>query len=387
MNFTLPKLPDWPAWAQIPPLSFIWHDMLWLLLAVPAFVGLYFFVLSRKRKSALRFGNFGKLLAGLGQGGGWRGNLPPILFLIGLTFTILAVARPTAVILTASTKATVILAMDVSQSMQANDMKPSRILAAQDAARAFVNDQPKDVQIGIVAFAATAFLVQNPTSDHQALNAAIDRFELQRGTAVGSGILMSLATLFPGEGILVNGPSYFTQGNTIGSGTAGGTALGADTNGAPTLKKPDPVEPGSLKTSIVILMTDGATTTGPDPVDASRQAADHGLRVFTVGFGQRAGGPPAAGGGFGGGGFGGGGFGGRRMNLDENALKQIAEVTRSKYYYAGSAEDLKKVFSTLSKQRIVKLEETEITAFFAGIAAVFTLLSAGLSMFWFNRVL
>ena len=386
MNSILSKLPAWPAWAHLPPLSFIWGQMLWLLLVIPAFVGFYFYLLHRKKKFALRFGNFGKMLVALSRGGTWRANVPPVLFLIAMVFAILAIARPTAVILTASTKATVILAMDVSQSMQAIDMKPSRILAAQDAARAFVNSQPKDVQIGIVEFAATAQLAQNPTADHSALNDAIDRFELQRGTAVGSGILMSLATLFPGEGIAVNGTDYFTQGNSVVA-SAGGTSLDTNPNNAPVMKKPEPVEPGSLKTAIVILMTDGATTTGPDPVEASRQAAAHGLRVYTVGFGQRGGGP-AGGGGFGGGGFGGGGFrGGRAMTLDENALKQIAEVTRSKYYYAGSAEDLKKVFETLSKQRIVKLEETEITSFCAGMAAIFMLLSAGLSVFWFNRIL
>ncbi len=375
MDLALPTLPDW----GLPPLGFIWPQMLWLLLVIPAVVGLYFVLLRRKKKAALRYGNLAMVKIAQGTHGAWRRHVPPALYLAGLVFAVTAIARPTAVLSLASTKATVILAMDVSISMRAEDMQPSRIVAAQEAAKAFINEQPKDVQIGLVAFAASALLVQNPTTDHQALSAAIDRFELQRGTAVGNGILASLGTLFPNEEWNIPGQSIFTQGG--GERAGGGAApLGANPTPEPA-KQPDIVEPGSLKTAIVILMTDGATTTGPNPIEAARLAAAHGLRVYTIGFGSREG----SGGGFGGfGGFG-GGYGRRMMNLDEEALKSIADITRAKYYYAGSSEDLKKVYQTLSKQRIVQVEETEITSVFAAIAGIFTLLSAGLSLLWFNR--
>jgi Ca-activated chloride channel family protein len=378
-------LPSWPS--SLPPLDFIWPQMLWLELLAPLVVLFYFYLLSRKKKSAMRFGHLATVKVALGRGGAWRRHVPPALFLVSLIFTIAAVARPTAMIMTPSNKATVLLTMDVSGSMRALDMKPSRIVAAQEAAKAFVNDQPKDIQIGIVAFAATAMLVQAPTTDHAALLTAIDRFDLQRGTAVGSGILASLATLFPNEDFAVNGANEFTVGGGYAPAT-NGVPLGAEKNPVTVQKKPDPVEPGSLKTAIVILMTDGATTTGPDPVEAARQAADHGLRVYTIGFGARAGSGSTGfnGGGFGGGYGGGYGWGGRRMNLDETALKRIADVTRSKYYYAGSSEDLKKVYQTLSKQRIVELKETEITSYFAAIAALFSLAAATLSLLWFNRL-
>ena len=373
MNF---KMPQWPAWAHIPPISFIWHDMLWLLLIIPAAVALHIFVQDKRRRDfSGRFASLGKLKIGLGNITDWRRHVPPVLYAIGLALTLFAIARPTALIMTSSNRATVMLTMDVSGSMRADDMKPSRIEAAQDAAKTFIKDQPKEVQIGIVAFAATAQLVQQPTTDHAALIAAIDRFELQRGTAVGSGLLKTLATLFPGEEFDVSGRDMFFQGGGgVDTSQGGGKALGGDTGTAPTLKKPDPVEPGSLKTAIVILMTDGNTRIGPDPVDVARIAADHGLRVYTIGFGSKGGADAP-------------GFGaGYRASLNEEPLKRVADVTRGKYYFANSAEELKKVYQNLSKQRIVSLQETEITSFVAALAAMFTLVSATLSMLWFNRI-
>ena len=374
MNLSLLKLPAWAT--QIPPVSFLWADMLWLLLIVPAAAGLYFYVLKRKRKAVARYGKLGAIIVGPEGRSAWRRYTPPVLYLIGLTLILTAIARPAALIATATNKATVILAMDVSGSMRAGDVKPTRIQASQDAAKAFIKTQPKEVQIGIVAFAGTAQLVQQPTTDHAALIAAVDAFELQRGTAVGSGILKSLQTLFPGEQFNVKGMDLFTQGY---ADPAGGTALGSDTGNAPTLKKADPVEPGSLKTAIVILMTDGNTRIGPDPVEVARLAAEKGLRVYTIGFGSRSGAAPSVNDNFG---FG----GGMRASLNEAPLKQIADITRSKYYFAGSYEELTNIYTTLSKQRIVMLQETEITAFVAGLAALFTLASAILSVLWFNRI-
>ncbi len=365
-------LPQWPAWAHLPPISFIWQDMLWLLLIIPACVGLYIYILGRRKKFAMRYASLGLIKAAQGHRGAWRRHVPPALYLAGLALILTAIARPAALIPLASNKATVILAIDVSGSMRAADMKPSRIEAAQDAAKTFINDQPKEVLIGIVAFAGTAQLVQQPTIDHQALIEAIDRFRLQRGTAVGSGILTSMETLFPGEEFDVRGADMFYQGGF--SPRSSSRPLGSDAGSAPTLKTPDPVEPGSLKTAIVIVMTDGNTRNGPDPVEVARIAAAHGLRVYTIGFGSSSGGDV-------------GGYGFRfRSSLNEEPLKRVADVTRGKYYFAGSSEQLKTIYQTLSKQRIVSLQETEITAFVAALAAVFMAISATLSMLWFNRI-
>ena len=158
------------------------------------------------------------------------------------------------------------LVMDVSGSMRATDVNPSRIVAAETAAKAYIKDQPRDVRIGIVAFAATALLVQTPTTDHAALNSAIDRFELQRGTAVGSGILVAMSTLFPQDNFPINQfnsqnfGGYGRWGNYDFRDRYGGSALGEHPNGPP--KKHVPVEPGSYKNAVVILLTDGQTNAG-----------------------------------------------------------------------------------------------------------------------------
>ena len=307
----------------------------------------------------------------------------PLLMLGALTILIIAMARPTAEVSLPSTRATVMLAMDVSGSMRAADVNPSRIEAAQAAAKQYVKDQPKDVLIGIVAFAATAFLVQNPTTDRTSLNAAIDRFELQRGTAVGSGILVSLSTLFPQDDFPIsnfngggfgrgNGGAGFGGGNNDYANRFGGRALG-DTSGPPDKKKHVPVEPGSYKNAVIILLTDGATNAGYDPVEAARIASEYGVKVYTVGFGTTRGNIV--------------GFGGFQMRaqLDEDALKKIADMTRGRYFHAASAEDLTAVYNVLSKQLIMETKEMEITSFFAAAAALLMLLAAGLSLAWFGK--
>ena len=375
INGWLNKLPELPAWAHLPGIGFISPVMLWLLLVMPVVVGLYLYLLARKKKSAMRYGNLSMVKVAMAGRSTWRRHVPPVLYAIGLTLTILAVARPTAVITLSSNKATIILAMDVSGSMRAGDMKPSRIVAAQRAAKEFVQEQPKETLVGIVAFASTALLVQNPTTDHQALNTAIDRFELQRGTAIGGGMLMALKTLFPKEDFTISGGGRGgapQQQQPYGPAPLGGDP--AALNGQAPKAKPAPVEPGSLKTAIVILMSDGANTTGPDPADVAKQAADHGLRVYTIGFGTKEGDIV--------------GFAGRNMRaeLDEDSLKKVADTTRGQYFHAGSAEELSKIYQALSRQRFTETKETEITAFFAAAAAFFALLSATLSLLWFNRV-
>jgi len=367
------------SWALVPHIGFLWPMFLWLLLLVPLAVALYVLFLKRRKKSALRYANLPLVKDAMGAIG-WRRHVPPALMLAALALLLLAMARPTALISLPSSRATVMLAMDVSGSMRAADVKPSRMDAAKAAAKQYIKDQPKDVLIGIVAFAATALMVQSPTTDRLALNAAVDRFELQRGTAVGSGILVSLSTLFPKEDFPINN---FT-GRGFGDGGVGGRfnrfgggrALGdrAPANRAPK-KKHVPVEPGSYKNAVIILLTDGQTNAGFDPLDAARIASEYGVKVYTVGFGTTKGNVV--------------GFGGfsMRAQLDEAALKKIADMTRGRYFHAASAEDLKSVYNVLSKQLVVETKEVEITSFFAGFAALLMLSAAALSLIWFGRVL
>ena len=362
----------------IPSISFDWPIALWLLLLVPLIIAVYVLLLMRRRKSAFRYSNLA-LVREAGQGPTWRRHVPPALMLAAFTLLLLAMARPSAEVKLPSRVATVMLVMDVSGSMRADDVKPSRIMAAETAAKAYIKDQPRDVRIGIVAFAATALLVQSPTTDHTALNSAIDRFELQRGTAVGSGILVGMSTLFPQDDFPIN---QFNSQNFGGYGRwgsydfrerYGGSALGQRPNGPP--KKHVPVEPGSYKNAVMILLTDGQTNAGFDPIQAARTASEYGLRVYTVGFGTAHGNIV--------------GFGGwsMRAQLDEEALKKIADMTRAKYFHAKSAEDLKAVYDVLSRQLVVEVREMEITSFFAAMAALLMLTAAGLSLAWFHRIL
>jgi Ca-activated chloride channel family protein len=349
-------------------MTFLWMNALWLLLLVPVLVVAYLQLLRRKRAQGLRYANLPLVREAMGKGPGFRRHIPPLLFLAAFTLMLLAVARPAAVITLASKRATVMLAMDVSGSMRAKDVEPDRITASKAAAKEFIKGQPKDVRIGIVAFAGTAFLVQSPTTSRDDLNASIDRFELQRGTATGSGILVALQTLFPDEEFDMGQPRW-------GEDTYGGTPLGDPSTAKPKKPKPAPVPPGSYPSALIIVMTDGQTTTGPDPVDAAKQAADKGVRVFTVGFGSEDGEIV--------------GFGGwtMRAQLDEESLKKVADLTKGSYFRATTAQELKKIYQGLNTRLIKERRETEITAFFALAAAILALAAATLSMLWFSRIL
>lgn len=359
-------------------MTFIWSEMLWLLLLVPVLVALYIWALRRK-KSSLRYANLALVKQAMGKSIGWRRHVPPALFLVAITILIMAVARPAAVLELASSRATVILAMDVSGSMRARDIEPSRIEASQEAARNFIRNQPADVQIGIVAFASAALLVQAPTLDREALVAAINSFDLRRGTAVGAGVLTSLATIFPDQDFdELQGDNPFdalgmpsTRG--LDSRPIGGAG---EPDGPPKASVAEhiPVEPGSYESAVVILLTDGATTVGPDPIAAGRLASEYGVRVFTVGFGSTEGDVVD--------------FGGRSMRaqLDAESLQSIADLTRAQYFEAQSAADLNKVYSSLSTKLISEKKLTEIAFLFAGIGALVALVGAGLSVLWFGRV-
>jgi Ca-activated chloride channel family protein len=263
----------------------------------------------------------------------------------------------------------VILALDVSGSMRADDVKPTRLAAAQAAARAFLRDTPSTTRIGVVAFAGSAALVQPPTRSREEVLNAIEQLQLQNATAVGSGILVSLKAIFPDQDFEVKSPQLRAG---IGSAAAGGSSRPL---GAPPKPELRPVPPGSYKSAVVILLTDGQTTTGPDPVDAARLAAERGVRIFTVGVGTPDG-QILTGEGW-----------SIRVRLDEDALKVIADMTRAEYFFAGNAPDLKKIYEGLNSKLVMEKKETEITALFTSVAAMFVLLGAVLSMLWFNRIL
>src|SRR5690349_2156932 len=176
-------------------MNFLWPSLLWTLLLLPLLVLLYLWLLRRRKQVVLPYADLGLVKQALGRGGTWKRHVPPVLLLLSLGTLLLASARPTAVMTLPLAEQTIILAMDVSGSMRAADVQPTRLAAAQTAAKAFLTDLPRDVRVGVVAFAGTAAVVQAPTFSREDVVAAIDRFQLQRATAIGSGIVLSLATI------------------------------------------------------------------------------------------------------------------------------------------------------------------------------------------------
>ena len=347
-------------------MTFAWPEMLWLLLFLPVLVIVYVLLLRRKKKSALRYASLSLIKDARSAGQRLRRHVPPILFLSAFALLLIAIARPAAIVTLPTQHETVILSMDVSGSMRATDVKPSRIAAAQDAARAFVGEQPKSTRIGVVSFAATASVVQSPTHTREDILAAIDRFQLQRGTAVGSGILVALKMIFPDA-------EFDLRSSNPRREAAKSAALDPSRPGDKAAPKTVPA--GSYESAAIILLTDGQTTVGPDPIESARMAADRGVRVYTVGIGTQGGETIGAEG------------WSMRVRLDEETLKTIANVTRGEYFYAGTAADLQKIYKNLNTKLFFEQKETEVTAFFAAAAAVLALVAGMLSMLWFNRIL
>jgi Ca-activated chloride channel family protein len=350
-------------------MKFLWPQMLWWLLLVPVLVGGYVLWLRRRKKNAVRYSSLDLVKAAMGPGERVRRHLPPAILLVSLAAMIVALARPTALVTLPSQQQTIILAIDVSLSMGATDVDPNRMTAAQIAAKSFVEERPPNARIGIVAFGGNAALVQPPTDDKEKLLEAIDRFELQRGTATGSALYVALATLFPDAGIDLDSL-------TFPGGFYGGAGRARRLEPAKPKAEPKPfkpVAPGSNTNSVIILMSDGRRTTGPDPLDAAKIAADRGVRVFTVGFGTAAGGLI--------------GFEGWSVyvRLDEETLKAVADVTRAEYFYAGTSADLRKVYRNLNSKLVLERKNVEITSLITMGAALLVVLALGLSLWWSSR--
>jgi Ca-activated chloride channel family protein len=341
-------------------MTFQWPELLWLLLLVPALIALYFALLERKKKLAVRYASLGLVSRAMGPGRRLRRHIPPLVFLLAIVTLIVAVARPSATLTLPAQYETIVLALDISGSMRASDVKPNRIGAAQEAARKFIADQPASARLGLVSFAATASVVQPPTRDRESILAAIDRLQLQRGTAVGSGILVSLKTIFPDVefDLRASNPRGETRAVPLDSA-----------------KSVEKAEPGSYGSAAIILLTDGQTTTGPNPIEAAKMAAERGVRVFTVGVGTTKGEI-----------LGSEGWS-MRVKLDEDALKNIAQVTHAEYFFADNSGDLNKIYESLKTRLSLETRQTEITALLAAAAAALSLISAFLSVLWFNRIL
>ena len=351
-------------------MNFLEPIALWLLAGLPLLVWAYWRLL--RRSPAIRFSHIGWLKPALTAQSRWRRHLPPALMLLALAVLIVAIGRPTAHIALPSQYKTIVLVIDTSLSMRATDVDPNRIAAAQAAARSFVEQVPGDVRIGLVEFGGTASAVQLPTSNREDLVAAIDRFRLQRGTATGSALYVALQMLLPDAGIdlesILMGRSVSGQRLLPGKRAAGGNRTD------PADARTAPVPPGSFESAVVILLSDGRRTTGPDPIEAAMWAADHGVKVYTVGFGTKEGATID---------FGEWSF---YVRLDEETLKSVADITRAQYFHAGSSEDLKSVYRGLNNKLVLERKQTELTGLLSVAGGLVAAMAAFLSLLWYGRV-
>ncbi|AGW93952.1 VWA domain-containing protein [Cupriavidus sp. DF5525] len=354
-------------------MQFLWPQMLWLLLALPLLAAAYLYLIARRKKAAVLYASLALPRAALSPGQRLRRHIPPLLFLFALATALLACARPSATVTLPADTVTLVLAMDTSRSMEAADVAPTRISAAQQAARDLIVGLPASVRLGIVSFAATATVVLPPTNNRQDMLDAIDRFQLQRGTATGSGLIQALAVLFPDDGIDLEAILFGSVSPRSGRRAESlDEAAAADAARKREQERP-PAQPGTYRHGAVILLSDGRRTAGPDPVDVARMAAERGVRVYTVGFGSPQ-----------------GGAAGESslsyfMQLDETALRAVATMTGGQYFQAGSAADLTQVYRQLSARFALERKETELGALLAAASVLLLVAACGLSMLWFRR--
>lgn len=344
--------------------------LLLLLLLIPLLLAAYLWMLRRRRRFAVRYSSLSLIREALPRRSRWRQHLPFALFLVGVAGLLVAVARPVALVEVPLSRTSIILALDVSRSMCATDVEPNRLAVAQEAALAFIDEQADGTQIGVVAFADFAELVVPPTTDKEVLRDAVANMTTALGTAIGSATLKSLDAI--------------AEVNTAVAPS--GVNLQPEETGADAGETYQP--------DIIVLLTDGANSRGPRPVDAAQQAVDRGVRVYTIGFGTANPGQMVCtqaqlggnvygdfGGGFGG--FGGGGGNFRRfLVIDEETLQTVADMTGGAYYRAENAAQLREVFQELPAQIVLQEETIEISVLFAALGALLLTVAVGLSLWW-----
>jgi len=345
-------------------MNLLWPGFLFLLGLIPVIILAYIWILRRRRRFAVRYSSLALVRQALPKESRFRRHFPFALFLLGIASLVMALVRPVASVEVPVSQTVVILAMDVSWSMCSSDIPPNRLKAAKDAALDFIKSQNSSTQIGVVAFAGFAQLVQPPTNDRQALEKAIRSLYTARRTAIGSAILSSLNAIAEMDSRVAPSDIYAIP-----------ESLDAQ------------AQDGNYLPHIIVLLTDGASNAGPYPLDAAQQAVDRGIRIYPIGFGTPYGGPfTDCGQGlrgddfFGGGGFGfGGGF---RRGIDEGTLRQVADVTGGEYYSASSANELQEVFNSIPISLVTRRETLEISVVFTAIGAFLAALAIVLAQLW-----
>ncbi len=338
-------------------MSFLWPHFLWLMLALPVLPAVYLWLLLRRRRTALRYSSLGVVRAAA-AGANWRRHVPPALLLLAVSGLLLAAARPVASVPLPWARSSIMLALDVSLSMRVTDVKPSRLVAAQDAAKLFLRELPRGIEVALVTFAGSSEVAQRATLDRAAVMAAIDAVQMQVGTAIGNAIVLCLAELFPDHGIDVGEMTFGRQRS--------GRSL--DDKARPAPRQITPVPPASYRSAAIILLSDGRRTTGIDTLEAAKMAADRGVRIYVVALGTVQGdsatpeGMPIY------------------MQLDEPTLREVARMTGGEYHHAATAEQLRGIYEDLGTRMEVLTRETELAALLALGSALLMLCAGALSV-------
>jgi Ca-activated chloride channel family protein len=312
-------------------MTFQWPYLLLSLALIPILAGLYLLAQRRRRAYTVRFTNLALLNEVVGRSPGARRHIPPLLYLLGLTALLVSLARPMAVVAVPRDQTTVMLVLDTSGSMAADDLKPDRMSAAKEAAHAFVAALPKNIQVGLVSFSTTARLNAPPTQDRELLSRAINRLDYGGGTAIGDGLDLALDQLAQ----------------------------------RPTNAQGQPA-PG-----LVVLLSDGMPTAGMPPEEATARAEQENIKVHTVGIGQRGETPIV--------------MGGIPVQLDEATLQAIAADTGGTYFYAAESDELKEIYAQLGSELSWVQEYTEITALVSGVGTLMMIVGGVLGLRWFQQ--
>jgi Ca-activated chloride channel homolog len=313
-------------------MTFEWPLLLWSLATIPLLLSLYLLAQRRRRAYAVRFTNLQLLRTVAGRTPGLRRHVPPLLFLLGLSALLVSLARPVAVIAVPRDQTGVMLVLDVSGSMEANDLRPNRMAAAQAAAQAFVDEIPSNVQLGLVSFSSGVYLNAPLSPDRAQVTQQIDRLRPGGGTAIGDGLHLALDQL---------------------------------------AERPLD-ETGQRAPGLVVLLSDGQSTAGRPPADAAARAREENVPVYTIGVGQRDG-PPVM-------------VQGQPVQLDETTLQTIADTTGGHYFYAAETGDLQQIYTDLGSQISLVEERTEVTAIASAIGALLLTIAGLLSLRWFGQL-
>lgn len=343
-------------------MSFIWPYMLLTLLFVPLLVAVYIRLQHKRKRALANLGALGMASNSAGQPLGKRRHGPALFFLGGLALTFFGLARPEMVVSLPRIEGTVILAFDVSNSMAAEDLEPTRIEAAKAAATAFIQEQPDTIRIGVVAFSRGGLVVQQPSNDRTISLGAIERLSPEGSTSLGQGIFTALNAI-AGEPIAIDPAALELAMPEEGEFEAG-------SSGAASL---DSLEIGHYPSSVILLLTDGENMGPPDPLAIAQLAAQANVRIYTVGIGSTEGAILEIDGFL------------VQTQLNEQVLQEIANMTNGEYFHATDEESLQEIYENVDLRLTVEAENMEITAVIAGLSILFLLAGGALSLLWFGR--